>query len=281
MKLAGMNITYRYYPFTYFLDSMQRLGLDTIELWVGEPHLFVYRNLLSNLQTIRKEVSNRNIEIACITPEQCVYPYNLASSDIDWRRKSFDYFKENIYVTAELNSKMMLITSGIGDFSVQNKESWNYALDSITKLTTVAEEEGIDLVLEPLTTFETNLITNGYQVKQMIKETKSPVLNAMIDTVSMHLAGETPEDFFELFGQDMIHFHLVDGNGHTDGHLSLGDGVLPIHDYLNSLRKHNYNGICTLEVMGSQYYRNPEKALRRSIDFIDNSYLHTGIGGEQ
>lgn len=264
-----MNITYRHYPFTYFLDSMQRLGLDTIELWVGEPHLFVYRNLLSNLQEIRKEIRKRNIEIACITPEQCVYPYNLASSDIDWRTKSFDYFKENIYVAAELESKMMLVTSGIGDYSVQNKESWNYALESITKLTTVAEEEGIMLVLEPLTTFETNLITNCYQVKKMINETKSPAIKAMIDTVAMHLAGETPEDFFKHFSQDMIHFHLVDGDGHSDEHLSLGDGVLPIYDYLDNLKKNNYDGICTLEIMGSQYYQNPEYTLRKSIDFIN------------
>ncbi len=44
MKVAGMNITFKHYPIQYFLDCMDQLGISRIELWAGEPHLYVYRN---------------------------------------------------------------------------------------------------------------------------------------------------------------------------------------------------------------------------------------------
>jgi fructoselysine 3-epimerase len=120
---------------------------------------------------------------------------------------------------------MMLITSGIGDFSVPQEESWKYARDSIYQLTKVAEREGITLALEPLTKFESNLIIDLNGVKKMMDEIQSPSLKGMIDTVAMQLAGETPNDYFSIL-PEFCHFHLIDGDGQSDAHLGLDDGVL-------------------------------------------------------
>ena len=37
-RFSVMNNAYRAYSFSYFLDSMQRLGLDQIDLWGGYQH---------------------------------------------------------------------------------------------------------------------------------------------------------------------------------------------------------------------------------------------------
>lgn len=79
MNIAGMNITFRHFPFNYFLDCMDNLGINGIELWGGEPHLYVYRNILGNIRSLRREIKSRNMKIICYTPEQCIYPYNNAS----------------------------------------------------------------------------------------------------------------------------------------------------------------------------------------------------------
>lgn len=39
-RIAGMNIHYLYYSLLYFLDTQQKLGVKTIELWAGAPHFF-------------------------------------------------------------------------------------------------------------------------------------------------------------------------------------------------------------------------------------------------
>ncbi len=264
MKIAGMKITFKHYPIQYFLDCMDQLGISSIELWAGEPHLYVYRNLLCNLREIKKEIKARSMEIVCYTPEQCIYPYNLAASDPNWRKTSIDYFIENIHSAVELETDKMLITSGIGDFSLTKEESWKYASESIYQITKVAEHEGITLALEPLTRFESNLIINTRGLKRMIEEIKSPYLKGMIDTVAMNLAGESPDDYFLLL-PELCHFHLIDGDSKTDSHLALDDGNLQWREYVKSVQKHQYDGACTLEIMGSTYYQNPLDAVKKSL----------------
>jgi len=279
LKIAGMNITFRHYPFHYFLDSMESLGIKHIELWAGEPHLYVYRNGFETIRNINKEIKARNMKIVCYTPEQCVYPYNIASSDPHWRRVSIDYFTENIYAALALDTNMMLITSGIGDFSVRQEESWNYASDSIFQLSKVAEKEGVTLALEPLTRFESNLVIDTPGLKKMIKEIQSSSLKGMIDTVAMQLAGETPDDYFSILSE-LSHFHLIDGDGQSDAHLALDDGVLNWKEYLTSLQNHQYEGVCTLEIMGSNYYQNPQDAIMKSLKKIKElGILSSGYGG--
>ncbi|MFB4167284.1 TIM barrel protein [Virgibacillus sp. JSM 102003] len=271
MKLAAMNITYKYYPLEYFLDSVQRLNFDQIELWAGEPHLFVYRNLLHKLRYIRNEINSRGLSLACYTPEQCVYPYNLAASNEDWRKQSVAYFKENILAACELDAKKMLVTSGIGDYSISHDESWKYACESINELSHLAVKEGITLVLEPLTYLETNLVMNRHHIRKMLDEVNSPNLKAMIDVVAMDLENETVDDYFDLFGNDLVHFHLMDGDHYSDAHLSIGEGVLPIKKYINELKENNYTGTCTLEIMDNTSYLNPENSLRNSVYFLNKT----------
>ncbi|KPV58803.1 endonuclease [Paenibacillus sp. A3] len=265
MIIAGMNITFRHFPFGHFLNGMERAGIGSIELWAGEPHFYVGRNPLSTLRNIRKEVKARKLNVVCYTPEQCVYPYNLAASDPDWRARSVSYFKENLYAAAELEAPMMLVTSGIGDFAVPQADSWKFASDSIAQLTRIAEAEGLFLALEPLTSFETNLIMSLRDVRNMMAEIGSPSLRGMIDTVAMQLAGETPDDYFAAPG-GLPHVHLIDGDGQSDAHLALGDGALNWESYVQSLQKHGYRGCCTLEIMGSRYYANPQEAIEKSLD---------------
>ncbi|WP_026573761.1 sugar phosphate isomerase/epimerase family protein [Bacillus sp. UNC438CL73TsuS30] len=268
MKIAGMNITFRHYPFRYFLDCMDRLNISSIELWAGEPHLYVYRNLLSNLREIKREVKARDMEIVCYTPEQCIYPFNLATSDSQWRKASIDYFIENLHAAVELETDKMLITSGMGDFSLTQEESWKYTSDSIFQISKAAEQEGITLALEPLTKFESNLIIDTPGLKRMIEEIQSPSLKGMIDTVAMQLAGETPDDYFSML-PELSHFHLIDGDSETDSHLALDDGNLNWREYVKSLQNHQYEGACTLEIMGSSYYQNPQDAVKKSLEKLN------------
>ncbi len=39
MRFAGMNITFRHFPFNYFLNTIEQIRIENIELWAGEPLL--------------------------------------------------------------------------------------------------------------------------------------------------------------------------------------------------------------------------------------------------
>ncbi|WP_148927938.1 TIM barrel protein [Paenibacillus methanolicus] len=265
-----MNITYRHYSLDYFLESMTQLGINHIELWAGEPHLYVYRNVLGNIRYIRRQLKARGMKLVCFTPEQCVYPYNIAASDAGWRQKSVDYFTENLYAAAELETEMMLLTSGIGDFATPLEEALDYASDSIYRIARVAEREGLTVVLEPLTKFESNLITDLNGIRRVMDQIQSPALKGMIDTVAMQLAGEGPGDYFDAL-PELGHVHLIDGDGVSDAHLGLDDGVLDWRSCLTALQNSQYDGAITLEIMGFRYYENPQEVLMKSIAALRES----------
>ena len=56
------------------------------------------------------------------------------------------------------------------------------------QLSRKAEKEGVVLVLEPIRTDETNLVTDLPSLKRAIREVDSPNLKGMLDTRPMYLS---------------------------------------------------------------------------------------------
>lgn len=263
-KAAGMNIHYLHYPLDYFLDSMNRMQIKNIELWGGSPHYYIEDLTISGTKSIKKKIESRNLKLICFTPEQCIYPVNIAAKEPYIRERSIRYFIKSIEAASELNSPMMLVTSGWGYLSESKEEAWKRSRDSLERILHKAELLGISLSLEPLRTDESNLVNNLSSLKKMLTEIHSPVLKGMIDTIPMALAGESIEDYFSALGKDLVHIHFIDGK--PRGHLAWGDGILPLGKYVESLNSNNYEGYLTLEITDSGYLSDPENAVGKSIE---------------
>jgi fructoselysine 3-epimerase len=119
------------------------------------------------------------------------------------------------------------------------------------------------VVLEPLTRNESNLVNNLGSLKRMLDEIQSPKLAAMADTIPMALAGENFTDYIGHLGDDFVHVHFIDG---PDGHLAWGDGNLPLDQYIEQLVRGNYAGSLTLEFTSSQYVKDPDLAIEKTLD---------------
>ncbi|WP_050184087.1 TIM barrel protein [Domibacillus robiginosus] len=270
-QIAGMNLHYLNFPFEYFLDSMRSLEIQNIELWGGSPHLFSEDITFKEVGQIRNSIEQRNLKVVCYTPEQCMYPYNLAAKEpIIWRR-SLSYFMKNIEIATALGTNRMLITSGKGYYNEPFEEAWKRSKESLSILAEKAEQSGVCLLLEPLQPFESNLVTNVNQVKQMLLGINSPFLKGNVDTVAMAVAGNTLEDYFNVLGSDLIHIHLIDGN--SSGHLAWGDGSLPLSHYIEAMEYFDYEGYLTLEIVNPRYYFEPEEALKKSLVEINKIIL--------
>lgn len=113
-RVAGMNIHYSHYALEYFLNSMERLEMKNIELWGASPHYYIEDFPLTEAKTIRKKIEPRNLKLICFTPEQCIYSINIAAKESYIRERSINYFIKCIEASIELQSPMMLVTSGWG-----------------------------------------------------------------------------------------------------------------------------------------------------------------------
>jgi len=265
---ANMNLVYHRYSLDNFLDSSVRLGFQAIELWGGEPHLYVDEVSYHETKIILRAMKSRGLELICFTPEQCNYPINLSAKNNTSRKRSVEYFRKCIQISNSLECPMLLISAGYGLFDEPREEAWQRALESIREIAREAESAGVVLALEPFYYPYSNVLTNLETAKRMITEVNSNHLKAMLDTPCMVVAGDTIDDYAAAFGDDLVHIHFVDGNEQSTAHLVWGEGNYPLRSFKESLTKLKYEGYLTLELFGTNYNAEPEKAVQKSLEYL-------------
>ncbi|MDF2682740.1 MAG: hypothetical protein K0R47_3930 [Brevibacillus sp.] len=266
-QITGMNFHYLHYPLTYFLDSMVRYQFEQIELWGAAPHFYVEDLSLADVKRIRREIDARSLKVVCFTPEQCMYPINLAAKEPEIRERSLRYFEKSIQASAELESQLVLVTAGWGYRNESREEAWERSCDSLRELAGFAKQQGITLALEPLQRIESNLVCNLSDLMAMLSAIDSASVKGMLDTVAMAVEGEELGSYFERLQDDMVHIHFIDGK--PSGHLAWGDGNLPLATYMDTLGEHGYTGSLSLEFTSSQYLLDPDKAVEASLKQLE------------
>ncbi|MCI8523018.1 MAG: sugar phosphate isomerase/epimerase [Lachnospiraceae bacterium] len=254
-QIAGMNIHYMMYSLDYFLDCQQKVGIETIELWAAAPHFYLDAMTYQDCKEIRRKIASRGLEVKVVTPENCTYQYQLAAPKPMFFEKSFGYFSNGLKVASELGCNIMQINSGWGLFDEDREEAWKRAREMISRLAEEAQRYDILLAMESLRPEESQLITTLPDAKRMFDEVSHPNLKILIDTTAMSVAGETMEDWFRVFGDNIIHTHFIDSNPY--GHLAWGDGNRDLELYLKTLQKYHYTGLLGQELTYETYYGKP------------------------
>lgn len=260
---AVMNNAYASYTFDYFLDSLNRLGIEKIDLWGGVQHFNPYESTPQSLSAFLKQIRGRKMQIVAYTPELLAYPYNFASPDKEIRKKSIEYAIHNVDIAAHLETPIMLLSPGWGFLDVPYSDSLSWSVDSLRSVADYAMQKGIKLVLEHLTPQSSNLLTNAPAVQTLLKQIDNPNVGLVLDLGQMSVFGETIADYTDPMGDKLFHVHIMDGA--PAGHLAFGDGVLPVEAYWHELVSWGYDGTFTLEINDCRYSERPHQALEKCI----------------
>lgn len=254
-QVTGMNIHYMRYSLDYFLAAQERAGFESIELWSGIPHFFMDSVSYEDVKVLKKKIADHNLTARVFTPENCTYQYQLAAKKPTAFEKSKAYFENAIKVTAELGCPIMACNSGWGYLDETRQEAWDRSVEMISLLCDVAKKEGIILGMESLRPEETNLGLHLGDIKKMREEINQDNLKILVDVTAMGVNGETLEEWFEEFGDDIVHMHFIDGTPY--GHLIWGDGCRNLEEDLKVLKKYNYKGYLGQEITDGRYYKDP------------------------
>ena len=259
------NYSYGLFSLDYFLDSMNRLNQTNIEFWGAGPHLYQDECSVSDVDAIVKKIRSHHLNVICYTPEQCMYPVNIASREKGIRDWSVNYLKRSLEIASQMEAPRTLITIGQGYRNESRDEAWARCRDSL-QLAEYAGKMGTTIMLEHLTKTTTNLCVTASQLKDMIRETGGPYLKAMVDVDMAARVGEGPREYLEAMGKEIQHVHFIDGM--PGGHLALGDGILPLDQYVRDLEDFGYDQYLTLEILSDKYHENPEPAYAQSIGWF-------------
>lgn len=271
MKLSQIsvgNYTYMYYSYRYFLESMKRLGVENVELWGATPHFHIGDDNFTNAENLKKTLDSYGFKVSCVTPEQVMYPINIGASSKEERARSVEFFRRYIDVANILECPRMLVTSGRHNLDESAEDCFMWSVDSLRDLGMYAKMRGVRIAHETLTREGYDLSVRAADIKRTLKAVgMKDVVKGMVDVDESARFGESPKDFVKAIGVENIeHVHFVDGM--PGGHLAMGDGVLPMRRYLEELDAAGYEGYISLEVMNDRYYRDPEKGIKQSVQFL-------------
>lgn len=101
------------------------------------------------------------------------------------------------------------------------RKGWDNSVAAIAATAEVAEAAGVDLVLEVVNRFETNLLNTAAQGLTFIGETGSDHVRLHLDTFHMNIEEANPAAAIRLAGDKIGYFHIGESNRGF-----LGDGVI-------------------------------------------------------
>lgn len=266
-RFALGSYQYGKYPLSYFLDTAQLLGFTQVELWAAAPHFCPEIMTVKECGAVKKQLNNRNLQVCCMTPEQCNYPVNLAAEECGLREASVSYFKAAMDVAQELECRRLLVTSGYGYYNQPVDDAWKRAEESLYKLAEYAKKKDIHLMLETLTPLSSNLVNTPEEQREMIKEMPPGSMSAMLDIGQMAYMGQELSRYL-AHGSLLQYVHLQDS--HPAIHMALGDGDLPLETYLEQIEEGGYRGYYGFEFNDARYRENPRAADIRSLKWLEN-----------
>lgn len=101
------------------------------------------------------------------------------------------------------------------------KRGWDNSVAAIAETADIAKNCGVDLVLEVVNRFETNLLNTTAQGLKFIEDTGSDHVRLHLDTFHMNIEEANPAAAIRLAGDKIGYFHIGESNR---GYL--GDGVI-------------------------------------------------------
>ena len=268
-NFAVMSVQYVHYSLEYYLDSMVKNGLKHVDLWGGIPHYCrldypFAEDAKKKIGSIRAMMEERGLDVSVYTPETLAYPYSFSHPEEEVRKRTVDYFSMAMDDALLFGTNKVFLNSGCGLLDLPREESFARLVDTYKKIAVIAEQKGIELVLEQLQPYESNLVLNLQDIKRVLDEVDSPAMYICVDVVAMAVAGEELKDYFEVLGRDRIKLiHFAD-----TCHYILGDGELPLKDYLKTLEEYVYDGIVDLEINDSIYWDDPHESIRKSVEWL-------------
>ena len=144
------------------------------------------------------------------------------------------------------------MNSGWGYVDEDKSEMWKRSVHQLRRMAEKAQQYDVVCVMESMKRDETNIVNSLESAQRMYEAVNHPNLKMMIDSIATGAAGETLEDWFDTFGENLIHMHFLDGNPYV--HQVWGDGNTSLANQLRILNARNFKGYLVQEIADGKIF---------------------------
>lgn len=251
-----------YYTKDYkeILDIIASASCNNIELFLNQKFIDV------NTSELEKEISKRDLNILSIhTPLEFI-AFPRKESEVYWIDKSIE-------ISKTFGSKVIVSHMVNGEYFDDRVK----ALDELHKQNMIdyCEAKDIGVTTENLPYSDQGSFLRRFD--ELFKFISNNNIGLTFDTTHCAFGGFPIVETFKTFKDFIKNIHLSDFDKGIE-HKVLGEGTLPLKDFIVELKENNYEGILTIELDFDNKKRNNilsnEQAIssiQKSIDFVKES----------
>lgn len=219
--------------------KIKEYGYDAVEIPVEDPDLIDIPVVADAL------ASNGLVPIICgaFGPTR-----DLTNEDPKFHQTCFDYLDRCFDIAAQLGAGFVAgpMYSAVGKARLvspeQKKIEWNLAVTNLRKVCERARVQGLEIAIETLNRFETDLINTAAELKQLITDINEPEAKALLDGFHMNIEEPSIEEAIKTVGDKLIHVQVSENYRGTPG-----TGQTNWAAWKRGLEAVNYQGTISIE----------------------------------
>ncbi len=205
-------------PFTTktvaMFPKLKRLGFDFVEIPAEDPALI-------DGAVVRRALGDEGLTaVVCgaFGPTR-----DLTHEDPKVHQVCFDYIARSLDLCAEIGSPIFAgpMYSAVGKRRLlppaQRQVEWRRAVENVRVAAGLASTRRVQLAIEPLNRFETDLINTAADVVRFVDEIGHPAARVMMDSFHMGIEERDMEQALRAVGPRLLHVQVSDNYRGTPG----------------------------------------------------------------
>lgn len=219
--------------------KISKMGYDVVEIAVEDPSLI-------DINAVKNALQEYNLKVAicgAFGPTR-----DLTNEDPAVHRNCFSYIESCLDICVALDTSFFggPMYAAVGKArmisSDKRKAEWDLAVKNLKIVCELASVRGLQIALEPLNRFESDLINTAADVSRLVSDIDHPAARIMLDGFHMNIEERDIEKAITTAGDKLIHLQVSENYRGTPG-----TGQTRWDAYKRGLESINYTGIVTIE----------------------------------
>ncbi|MFH5886088.1 sugar phosphate isomerase/epimerase family protein [Halalkalibaculum sp. DA3122] len=221
------------------LPKIKEMGFDVVEIPVEDPTIIDGKRVKEALE----KYDLKPVVCGAFGPSR-----DLTSKDPTDHQTCFDYLGAlmdlcEIWETDFVAGPMYSAVGKTRMLSPEDRKAeWELAVQNLRKVAQKAGERGLELAIEPLNRFESDLVNTTEDVLRMTEDIGHPAAKIMVDGFHMSIEERSLEEAIKIAGDKLIHVQVSENYRGTPG-----TGQTDWESFRRGLEAINYQGYVNIE----------------------------------
>lgn len=259
------------------IQKVSELGFDAIEIAVEDPELI-------DCDFIAKALEENNLK--CTLCGAFGPNRDLTHENESVRKEGMAFIQTCIKLASSLGSALFTgpMYSAVGKARMvpeqQRLKEWDRAVKNLREICLIAEDQGVQLAIEPLNRFETDLVNRSDDVIKMVQDINHPSAKICLDGFHMHIEDGNIKNAILAAKENLVHVQV------SESHRGIsGTGSFDWVGLKNGLEAIDYNGHIVIESFTTdikelagavcfwrQFAPNQDTFAKQSLHFLKNHF---------